>query len=300
MKQNKQFFRRLLAVAFWLAVWQAAAMAIGQEVFLVSPVQALRTLVQLLPRADFWQRVGFSSGRILLGFVLGAVFSVVLAVCAARWSAADALLAPVMQLVKATPVASFIILALVWVRGSALSVLISFLMVLPVLYGAVRTGIAGADVQLLEMAAVFRLPAGRRLRAVWLPAVLPAFRQGCSVALGICWKSGVAAEVIGLPNGSIGDALYRAKITLSTGELFAWTFVIILLSAGFPAGKSGGWRCCGRCGHPATPCYWTSPLPAWTRTPCSGRRRCCGSAARASRCCWLPTMKAPSAPLAGR
>ena len=176
MKQNKQFFRRLLAVAFWLAVWQAAAMAIGQEVFLVS----LRTLVQLLPRADFWQRVGFSSGRILLGFVLGVVVSVVLAVCAARWSAADALLAPVMQLVKATPVASFIILALVWVRGSALSVLISFLMVLPVLYGAVRTGIAGADVQLLEMA-----------------------------------------------------ALYRAKITLSTGELFAWTFVIILLSAGF-------------------------------------------------------------------
>ena len=83
------------------------------------------------------------------------------------------------------------------------------------------------------MAKVFRLPLGRRLRAVWLPAVLPAFRQGCSVALGICWKSGVAAEVIGLPNGSIGDALYRAKITLSTGELFAWTFVIILLSAGF-------------------------------------------------------------------
>ena len=171
MKQNKQFFRRLLAVAFWLAVWQTAAMAIGQEMFLVSPVQALRTLVQLLPRADFWQRVCFSSGRILLGFVLGAVVSVVLAVCAARWSAADALLAPVMQLVKATPVASFIILALVWVRGSALSVLISFLMVLPVLYGAVRTGIAGADVQLLEMAAVFRLPAGRRLRAIWLPAV---------------------------------------------------------------------------------------------------------------------------------
>ena len=233
MKQNKQFFRRLLAVAFWLAVWQAAAMTIGQEVFLVSPVQALRTLVQLLPRADFWQRVGFSSGRILLGFVLGAVVSVVLAVCAARWSAADALLAPVMQLVKATPVASFIILALVWVSGKSLSILISFLMVLPVLYGAVRTGLESADPQLLEMARVFRLPLGRRVKAIWLPAVLPAFRQGCSVALGICWKSGVAAEVIGLPDGSIGDALYRAKITLSTGELFAWTFVIIVLSAAF-------------------------------------------------------------------
>ena len=210
-----------------------AAMAVGQEVFLVSPVQAVRTLLQLLPQAEFWQRVGFSSGRILLGFGLGVAVSIVLAVAAQAWHTADVLLAPVLQLVKATPVASFIILALVWVRGASLSVLISFLMVLPVLYGAVRTGIQSADPQLLEMTKVFRLPLGRRLRAVWLPAVLPAFRQGCSVALGICWKSGVAAEVIGLPDGSIGDALYRAKITLSTGELFAWTFVIILLSAGF-------------------------------------------------------------------
>ena len=166
-------------------------------------------------------------------FIWIAIIAAALAVAAEICPAAEVLIAPVLQLVKATPVASFIILALVWVRGSSLSVLISFLMVLPVLYGAVRTGIRAADPQLLEMAKVFRLPLGRRLRAVWLPAVLPAFRQGCSVALGICWKSGVAAEVIGLPDGSIGDALYRAKITLSTGELFAWTFVIILLSAGF-------------------------------------------------------------------
>ena len=210
-----------------------AAAAIGQEVFLVSPLQAAGTLVQLLPQPDFWQRVGFSAGHILLGFLLGAVCSVVCSVAAERWVWVGALLSPVVQLVKATPVASFIILALVWVSGKSLSILISFLMVLPVLYGAVRTGIESADPQLLEMARVFRLPLARRVKAIWLPAVLPAFRQGCSVALGICWKSGVAAEVIGLPDGSIGDALYRAKITLSTGELFAWTFVIILLSAAF-------------------------------------------------------------------
>ena len=199
-KTKKRRIQILAASVFWLGVWQAAAAAIGQEVFLVSPVQAIGTLVELLPQAEFWQRIGFSAGRILLGFGLGVLSSAVLAVAAEKWEWVDALLAPVMQLVKATPVASFIILALVWVSGSSLSVLISFLMV---------------------------------LRAVWLPAVLPAFRQGCSVALGICWKSGVAAEVIGLPDGSIGDALYRAKITLSTGELFAWTFVIILLSAVF-------------------------------------------------------------------
>ena len=232
-KTKKRRIQILAASVFWLGVWQAAAAAIGQEVFLVSPVQAIGTLVELLPQAEFWQCIGFSAGRILLGFGLGVVCSAALAVAAEICPAAEVLIAPVLQLVKATPVASFIILALVWVSGSSLSVLISFLMVLPVLYSAVRTGIGSADRQLLEMAQVFRLPLGRRLRAVWLPAVLPAFQQGCSVALGICWKSGVAAEVIGLPDGSIGDALYRAKITLSTGELFAWTFVIILLSAVF-------------------------------------------------------------------
>ena len=100
---------------------------------------------------SFCRRQSSGSGRILLGFGLGVAVSIVLAVAAQAWHTADVLLAPVLQLVKATPVASFIILALVWVRGASLSVLISFLMVLPVLYGAVRTGIQSADPQLLEM-----------------------------------------------------------------------------------------------------------------------------------------------------
>ena len=109
-KTKKRRIQILAASVFWLGVWQAAAVAIGQEVFLVSPVQ-------LLPQAEFWQRIGFSAGRILLGFGLGVLSSAVLAVAAEKWEWVDALLAPVMQLVKATPVASFIILALVLPAG---------------------------------------------------------------------------------------------------------------------------------------------------------------------------------------
>ena len=206
--KQKRRLGLLAAAGFWVGVWQLTAMAVGQPVLLPTPGQALAELVRLLPAPELWQRAAFSAGRILLGFGLGAVCSTL-------------------------PVASFIILALVWVSGRSLSVLISFLMVLPVLYGAVRTGIDSVDGQLVEMGQVFRLCWWRRMRAIWLPAVLPAFRQGCSVALGICWKSGVAAEIIGLPDGSLGDALYRAKITLATGEMFAWTAIILLLSAGF-------------------------------------------------------------------
>ena len=227
-------WQRAGAVVLALSVWQAASWAVGSALLLPGPVTVLGRLCALAVTATFRRAVAFSFCRIAGGFALALVLAFVLALAAGRWPVVEVLLRPLMLTIKSIPVASFIILALMWLRSAGnLAVFISFLMVLPVLYSAVRTGIGSADRQLLEMAQVFRLPLGRRLRAVWLPAVLPAFRQGCSVALGICWKSGVAAEVIGLPDGSIGDALYRAKITLSTGELFAWTFVIILLSAVF-------------------------------------------------------------------
>ena len=233
MHDYKTLLRRAGAVLFWLAVWQAAAMAIGQEVFLVSPVQALRCLLRRLLQADFWHRVGFSAGRILLGFGLGVVCSAALAVAAEICPAAEVLIAPVLQLVKATPVASFIILALIFFSSENLSLLISALMVFPPVYLNVLEGIGHTDRQLLEMARVFRVPVSRQLRGIYLPAVLPYFRSAVSLGLGLCWKSGAAAEVIGLPAGSIGEALYTAKVYFQTGDLFAWTAVIVTVSVIF-------------------------------------------------------------------
>ena len=140
------------------------------------------------------------------------------------------LLAPAMAAVKATPVASFIILVLIWVPSRNLSVVISFLMVLPVIYTNVLNGIQDTDGQLLEMAGVFRVSRWKRIRYIYLSSVLPFFRAGCSLGLGLCWKAGVAAEVIGIPQGSIGEKLYEAKVYLETPHLFAWTVVIIILS----------------------------------------------------------------------
>ena len=224
---------RAFAVFVWLMVWQAAAMLIGQKILLVTPLEALAALARMLPLPGFWARVTFSAGRILAGFALAALLALLLAAIARTCRLAGVLIEVPLQAVKATPVASFIILALLWVSSKWLSVLVSLLMALPVLYSAVQTGLDAADPALLEMAKVFRIGPWQRLYAIWLPGLLPAFRRGCAVALGICWKSGIAAEVIGLPNGSIGDALYRAKITLSTAEVFAWTIAIVVLSGVF-------------------------------------------------------------------
>ena len=224
---------RLWAVLFWLAVWQLGAMALDQELFLVSPLRVLGRLGELIVTGPFWRAVGMSSLRIMGGFLAATAVGVLLAALSARFRRVEELLAPALLAIKSIPVASFIILALILFSSRNLAVLISFLMVLPVVYANVLEGIRSADRQLLEMGRVFRLPAGRRLRYLYVPQVYPFFEAACGVALGLCWKAGVAAEVIGMPQGSIGERLQQAKIYLDTPDLFAWTLVIVLVSLAF-------------------------------------------------------------------
>lgn len=153
-----------------------------------------------------------------------------MASAASRSRGLAALLDPPLLLIRSTPIASLTILILMWVGARNLSVIVSFMMVLPVVYLNTLAGLRAVDPGLREMAEVFRFSFMKRLRYLILPTVFPYFRAAVSAGLGFCWKSGVAAEVIGIPGNSIGEKLYLAKIYLNTGELFAWTVVIILIS----------------------------------------------------------------------
>ena len=194
----------ILAVLFWIAIWQFASMYLKQEILLASPVSVIKRLTELI-------------------VMFLAVW--------AYWSkTVEILTAPVIAVVKSTPVASFIILCLIWIPSKNLSVFISFLMVLPVIYTNILEGIRQTDRKILEMAKVFRVNLRRQIRYIYVSQVLPYFLSACRLSLGMCWKAGVAAEVIGVPSGSIGEKLYNAKIYLNTPDLFAWTIVIIVIS----------------------------------------------------------------------
>lgn len=221
---------RVGAVAVWLLLWQLAAMRIGLPLLLPSPLAVLARLGQLCTSADFWLTVLSSLLRILLGFLLGVLFGTTLAGLCWRFGLVDALARPMLGVLKSTPVASFIILALVWIKSNHLATVISFIMVLPLVYANVREGIDSADRQLLEMARVFSLSRLKTFRYCYLPAILPFFLSAISSALGFAWKSGIAAEVLGRPARAIGSQIYDSKIYLETPDLFAWTLVVILLS----------------------------------------------------------------------
>ena len=224
---------RLCAVIISVIIWQIAAVCLNSTLLLATPVRVAQELCRLVLKHDFWATIWFSFLRIVAGYSAALTVGCLLAILAARFRVFESLFWPVMSVIKATPVASFIILCLIAMSSRNLSIFISFLMVLPIVYTNVLQGLLATDRKIVEMAGVFRLSWFTQFLYIYLPQVKPYLISACSLSLGIAWKSGVAAEVIGIPDGSIGERLYQAKVYLNSPELFAWTVVVIAVSIAF-------------------------------------------------------------------
>ena len=230
---KKNAARISVSALFWIAVWAIASYIVGYSVILPSPLDVLGRLFALITDGAFLASVFFTASRIVIGFFAALVIGVLLAAACKKSRLLRTLVSPLMTVMKSVPVASFVILALIWIGSKNLSVFISLVMVTPVIFVNVLSGIDSCDEKILQMARIYEISPLKKLLYIYLPFVFPYFRAGLVISLGLCWKAGVAAELIGVPRGSIGERLYFSKIYLETADLFAWTIVIILISVAF-------------------------------------------------------------------
>ncbi len=224
---------KILSFIIWILVWEGFSLYLNESLLLPSPWNVLLTLFSLIAEKIFWRSVWFSLFRVALGFITGFILGLLLAIVSDRIHWFEILMDVPVKTIRATPVASIVILILVWIRSRNLSVVISAMIVFPVVYTNILQGLKAEDKKILEMARLYRITPFRRFRYIHLPLLLPYILSSLSISLGLGWKSAIAAEVIGLPRGSIGERLYEAKIYLATPELFAWTVVIVVLAVFF-------------------------------------------------------------------
>ncbi len=227
---NNRALRALLPTAFWLAVWWAAAAAVGQELLIPTPAAVVKRFAELAVTSDFWCAAGISLVRIFCGALAGGIIGSVLAAATCRFELCNVILSPAIRVIRAVPVASFIILVLLWVKKGFVPAVISGLMVMPIMWESVSVGIKSTDSKLLEMAKAYRMSRAAVVRRIYLPSVRQSLYGGIRNATGLAWKSGVAAEVLCLPKNAVGTQVYYSKIYLETPSLFAWTITVILLS----------------------------------------------------------------------
>ena len=230
MKKIPKVVRIIIVAAIWIAIWEIIYLIVGKELIVPSPQSVLVRLIQLAGTNIFWVDIGRSLLRILIGYVLAVILGILIGMATARIRFLDDFLTPAAKVIRATPVASFIILLFVFAVRDHIPVITVFLMVLPVIWANVYEGIKSTDHKLMEMAKVFDLPKKTVYGKIYLPHILPFFTAAVKTGIGLAWKAGIAAEVIVNPKYGIGSALHDSKVYLETTDLFAWTVVIIIIS----------------------------------------------------------------------
>ena len=230
MRPDRAPWRWLLPAVFWLAVWWLLSLIVGKELLIPSPPLVVRTLLELVVTGAFWRYTALTLLRITLGLLLGIVLGMLTALLTNRLSLLHALLAPAVRVVRATPVASFIILVLLWVANGRVPVVISALVVLPVIWESTAAGFRSVDRDLLEFARAYRLTRWDTWRRIVIPSMLPQLAAAVCTAIGLAWKSVVAAGVVCLPEAAVGTQVYFSKLYLDTPALFAWTLIVVALS----------------------------------------------------------------------
>ena len=230
MKHIKRHLKRFGIVLAWLVIWQLIALIINNQIILASPLEVLATLFVNVVTAQFWLSIGFSFIRIVGGFLVAFVLGVFVGALASRFNALGEFLDPAVQFLKSVPIVCIIVLLLIWFGSYLVSAVAVFLFAFPAIYSAVLEAFRAQNQQLAQLLKVFQVGFIRRALAFYWPTLLPFLLAASRMAVGMSWKAGVAAELIGLPLGSIGEDIYHAKLTLSSAELFAWTAVIVAIS----------------------------------------------------------------------
>lgn len=220
----------LCIAAAWIVIWEIIHMAVGRDLIVPSPFSVLGRICSLAVTSAFWSNIALSIVRILIGYLAAIIAGCIIGILTALSRILDAFLSPVSKIIRATPVASFIIVLFVFLARNNIPAFTAFLMVLPITWANVYEGIKCTDKQLLEMAHVFNVKKTAILKHIYIPSIMPYFMASAKTGMGLAWKAGIAAEVLTSPTYGIGTALYNSKIYLEITDLFAWTAVIIIIS----------------------------------------------------------------------
>ena len=226
--QNKK--RKIIIALIWLIIWQIMAKLIAEEILLPSPLLVFKRFIDLLRDKEFYLAILSSFGKILIGFVLSIFFGLILAFISYKSNLFYDFINPIILIFRSVPLASLVIFLLFWVKSTNLSILVSFIMAMPIIYTNTYIGLKSIDKKLLQMADIYKIKGLDMIRSIYLIKAKTFIKSSIISVSGLVLKAGIAAEVIGLPNNSIGKNLYNSKIYLDMPSLLAWTLAILFIS----------------------------------------------------------------------
>ena len=224
---------KIITCLFWLAVWQTAAQLVSSELLLPGPADALLALGGLAQTGKFYMDIGWTAARCIMAMALSFAAGIPAAAVSYSSRAARSLLTLPVGFFKAVPVMAIIIYVILLAQSEWVAVIVCFFMCFPIVYTNILEGLDAMPSEYLEVGKIFGLKGVEVVRYIYAPGLMPQIKAAISLTAGLSWKAVVASEVLSIPKYSLGYEMINAKYYLETADLFAYIFVIVVLSMAF-------------------------------------------------------------------
>ena len=175
-----------LSVVVILCLWKVGAHVMSAPLILPPPEDVFHALAAICGTAVFWQHVAATVVRCFFSFLISVLLGTALGVLCGSSPFFNNLLALPIAIIRATPVVSFILVALFWFTSSHVPLFVSVLMTLPIMISSVAGGFLKRDRKLADMAQIYQLTKLQKFRWITAPSVVPFFFSGSAVFKCTC------------------------------------------------------------------------------------------------------------------
>ncbi|KIN62467.1 Taurine transport system permease protein TauC [Sulfitobacter noctilucicola] len=167
------------------------------------------------------EHLGFSLFRVVVGFLLGAIVGIPLGYAMGLSNWFRGWFDPIVEFMRPVPPLALIPLVIIWAGiGEAGKIILLFLAALWIMAIAARSGVSGVKISKVHAAYSLGASKWQIMRYVIIPNSLPEIFTGARVAMGVCWGTVVAAELVAAEQG--------AGMMIMTASKFQNTDIVIM------------------------------------------------------------------------
>jgi len=216
-----------------LAVWEILARAqVLDTRFFPTPSSVIVDLFALLRAGQIFVDAGWTIGRVMVGFVLGAIPGVVMGVLLGLSPFVRALLQPAISALYPVPkIALFPLIMMIFGIGEASKWVIVAVAVFFQVFYSTLAGVVNIDRIYLDVASNFKASRWQLCRTIALPGALPFIFTGCQLGLGMALVIVVIAENFGTQVG-LGYLIWQSWQVFEVKDMFVYLLLVSLLGYG--------------------------------------------------------------------
>ncbi|MGD9863095.1 MAG: ABC transporter permease subunit [Pseudodonghicola sp.] len=178
-----------------------------EPIWLPAPEAVVARLVEISKEgfrgSTLWEHLGYSLFRVIAGFVLGALVGIPLGYAMGLSNWFRGWFDPIVEFMRPVPPLALIPLVIIWAGiGETGKIILLFLAALWIMAIAARSGVSGVRISKVHAAYSLGASKAQIMRHVIVPNSLPEIFTGARVAMGVCWGTVVAAELVAAEKGA--------------------------------------------------------------------------------------------------